>query len=81
MGILATARRRRYAPVMSTVQEIEAAIRKLPDDDLAAFRAWFAEYDADAWDRQFEQDVAEGRLDALADEALRDAREGRCTEL
>jgi hypothetical protein len=67
--------------VMSTVQEIEDAIRKLLDDDLVAFRAWFAEFDASAWDRQFEQDVAEGRLNAPADEALRGAREGRCTEL
>ncbi len=66
---------------MSTVHEIEDAIRKLPDDDLAALRAWFAEFDAAAWDRQFERDVADGRLDALADEALRDAHEGRCTEL
>jgi hypothetical protein len=66
---------------MSTVQEIEDVIRKLPPEDLAALRAWFAEFDAAAWDRQFEQDVAEGRLDALADEALRDLREGRCTDL
>jgi hypothetical protein len=66
---------------MSTIQEIEDAIRQLPDDELAALRAWFAEFDAEAWDRQFERDVAEGRLDALAEEALRDAREGRCTDL
>ncbi len=66
---------------MSTIHEIEDAIRTLPDDDLVALRAWFAEFDAAAWDRQFERDVAEGRLDALADEALRDAREGRCTDL
>jgi hypothetical protein len=66
---------------MSSIQEIEDAIRHLPEDDLTALRAWFAEFDAAAWDRQFERDVAEGRLDALADEALRDAREGRCTDL
>jgi hypothetical protein len=66
---------------MSTVNEIEDAIRRLPDEDLVALRAWFAEFDAAAWDRQFERDVAEGRLDALAEEALRDSREGRCTEL
>ena len=63
--------------IMSTIREIEDAIRKLPDDELTVFRAWFAEFDAAAWDRQFEQDVAKGRLDLLADEALRDAREGR----
>jgi len=61
---------------MSTVHEIEDAIRKLSEEDFIALRAWFAEFDAAAWDRQFEQDVAEGRLDSLADEALRDAREG-----
>jgi hypothetical protein len=66
---------------MGTIQELEDAIRHLPDDELAALRAWFAEFDAAVWDRQFERDVAEGRLDALADEALRDAREGRCTDL
>ncbi|MGP0064479.1 MAG: hypothetical protein ACLQGP_12890 [Isosphaeraceae bacterium] len=66
---------------MSTIQEIEDAIRQLPDDDLAVLRAWFAEFDAAAWDRQFERDVAEGRLDALAEEAIRDARAGRCTDL
>jgi len=66
--------------VMSLVQEIENAIRKLPAEDLAALRAWFAVFDADAWDRQFEQDVAAGRLDELAEEALRDLREGHCTD-
>jgi len=66
---------------MTTVEAIETAIRQLPDEELAALRAWFAEYDAAAWDRQFERDVAEGRLDALADEALRDRSEGRCADL
>jgi hypothetical protein len=66
---------------MSTLPEIEAAISQLTAEDLAAFRAWFAEFDARAWDLQFEQDVASGQLDKLAEEALEDLREGRCTEL
>jgi len=66
---------------MSTVSEIEEAIRRLSGDDLAAFRAWFAEYDAANWDRQLDEDVAAGRLDQLAEEALSDLREGRCTDL
>lgn len=66
---------------MSTIPEIEEAVRGLSPDDLAAFRRWFAEFDADAWDRQFEQDSAAGRLDNLADEALTDLREGRCMDL
>lgn len=66
---------------MSTITEIEAAISNLSDDELATLRAWFAQHDADRWDRQFERDVAEGRLDALAEEALQHAREGRCADL
>lgn len=55
---------------MSSIQEIEHAIRQLSPEELAVFRTWFAEFDAGVWDRQFEEDVAAGRLDALADEAL-----------
>jgi hypothetical protein len=66
---------------MSSLHEIEAAVAALPFDDLVAFRAWFAEFDAETWDRQFEEDVAAGRLDALAEKALKDLREGRCTDL
>lgn len=60
---------------MSIVQDIENAIRHLSPEDLAAFRAWFSAFDAEAWDRQFEDDVAAGRLDQLAEEALQDLRE------
>ncbi len=66
---------------MSTVAEIENAVQKLSRDELARFRDWFLGFDAAAWDRQFEEDAAAGRLDALAGEALRDLREGRCTDL
>ena len=65
---------------MNTVQELEKSVRQLSSEELAAFRAWFAEFDADAWDRQFEADVSAGRLDWLVEEAKRDLREGRCTD-
>ena len=66
---------------MMTVAEISGAVRRLPKRDLAKFRKWFVEYDAAAWDRQLEQDVAAGRLDKLAREALKDLRAGRTTDL
>jgi hypothetical protein len=65
---------------VSTLEQIENAVRQLSSEDLAGIRAWFAELDASAWDRQIEDDVAAGRLDALADEALDDLQEGRCTD-
>jgi hypothetical protein len=66
---------------MSTVEEIERAIQQLPPDKLTEFRAWFAAFDAEVWDREFEEDVHSGRLDQLAEEALKDLDEGRCTDL
>lgn len=66
---------------MSTIQEIQTAVSQLSPDELSAFRAWFAEFDAKIWDQQFEQDVVAGRLDALAEEALRDLPKGQCTDL
>ena len=66
---------------MSSVHEIETAVSKLSRRELLAFREWFSEFDAAAWDKQFEEDVAAGHLDALADVAIRDLREGRCRDL
>lgn len=70
-----------YLYDMSSVKDIEAAVSKLSPTDLSSFRTWFADFDAEAWDRQFEQDVKGGRLDGLAEEALRDLDAGRCTDL
>jgi hypothetical protein len=64
-----------------TLHDIESAVAGLPADELAKFRAWFVEFDADAWDRQIEDDAKAGRLDALAQEALEDYHAGRTTEL
>lgn len=70
-----------YCFGMSSVHEIEAAVSKLSRQELLAFRDWFSVFDAAAWDKQFEEDAAAGRLDVLADEAIRDLREGRCRDL
>ena len=62
---------------MPSSKEIETAVAQLSSEELATFRAWFMDFDATVWDTQFEQDVSAGRLDALADEALDDLRQGR----
>lgn len=66
---------------MAKIEEIEDAVKDLSPEDLRAFRSWFAEFDAERWDRQIEEDVAAGRLDSLADEALREHRQGRSRRL
>ncbi len=66
---------------MIDVQEIEVAVQDLPENKLVEFRAWFEEFDAEQWDRQFEEDANSGKLDALADEALMSMASQKCIEL
>lgn len=66
---------------MSRVEKIERDVQSLSTEELAQFRAWFAEFDWEAWDRQLDRDVEAGKLDSLADEALRDHDSGRTKPL
>ena len=65
---------------MSPVETIERQIEQLSLEELASLREWFAKYDAAAWDQQFEQDVQAGKLDVLAERALRSHAAGRSTK-
>ncbi len=66
---------------MQAVQELRLAVTQLSADELARFREWFDEFDAKAWDKQFEEDVKSGKLDRLANQAIADFRAGKCKEL
>ncbi len=66
---------------MSTIQEIQKAVSQLSPQDLIQFRKWFEEYDAQTWDKQFEQDARSGKLDKLADQAFEDFRAGKYKKL
>lgn len=50
---------------MSTVQEIESAILKLPKSDFESLAKWFDRQRETDFDRQLAQDAKSGRLDAL----------------
>jgi hypothetical protein len=67
---------RQYLFAMSTVFDIENAVQKLSRNDLTMFRDWFLGFDATAWDKQFEDDVAAGLLDALVEEATATCAKG-----
>lgn len=64
-----------------SIEELENAVASLPPEELSRFRTWFAEFDAAAWDQQIAEDAAAGRLDNLADAALRADDAGETTEL
>jgi hypothetical protein len=66
---------------MNKIENIENEVRSLTDAELATFREWFIEFDADAWDRQLERDSASGKLAELAKKSLSDHKSGKSTDL
>jgi hypothetical protein len=62
---------------MSDVEQIESAILRLPPQDFRRLTDWIAELHQRRWDEQLERDVAAGRLENLAAEALPDYQAGR----
>ena len=66
---------------MSTVAEIENALQTLRVDDAWKVADWLQHYLDEKWDNQIDADIAAGRLDRLADQALEDYRAGRVKPL
>ena len=66
---------------MGKVEKIEREIKDLSPEEMTELREWFAAFDAETWDRQFEADIRAGKLDALADQALKAHATGQTTKL
>ena len=66
---------------MGRIENLEEQIRALSPAEFARFREWFAQFDAEAWDRQLEADVKAGELDKLAERALGAHAAGQSTQL
>jgi len=66
---------------MNKVEQIGREIKSFSAEELAAFRQWFRDFDAEAWDRQIEEDVQAGKLDNLAEKALLAFASGKCDEI
>ena len=66
---------------MSELEQLERRVQNLSPEDLAKFRAWFLELDAQLWDQQIAEDLEAGRLDKLIAEAREDFAAGRAREI
>ena len=66
---------------MTKVEALEEEIGKLSAVELAELRAWFAEREADEWDREIERDAASGKLDKLFEKSVADHRAGKSREI
>ena len=50
---------------MTQVEQIQAEIEALPQEDFIRLREWFAEKDWWLWDKQLETDIADGKTTLL----------------
>ena len=66
---------------MASVEEIEKAVSQLAPSDLAQFRRWFEQFEADQFDQAIERDALSGKLDRLAEQAVAQHRKGLSREL
>ena len=55
---------------MKKLNEIKTAVKDLPKEDLKKFRKWFADFNAEVWDKKIEEDSKSGKLDHLVNEAI-----------
>lgn len=59
------------------VYELIENIKKLPKNDLKIFLEWLENFEQELWDEEFEGDVKLGKLDILAEQAIRDFQDGK----
>lgn len=64
-----------------TTEDIEKAVEQLAPQELARFREWFANFEADQFDAAIARDAEAGRLEVLAQEAIDEYRAGKTREL
>ncbi len=65
--------------VLMSVEDLKPVVSNLSAAELARFSEWFEEFMADQWDRQIEQDMLSGRLDAALQRADDHRKAGRVT--
>jgi hypothetical protein len=63
-----------------SLENIEDAILSLLSHKFKRLRHWFFNLDYARWDEQIEQDIAGGKLEALAQEAIAEFEVGDCRE-
>lgn len=66
---------------MSSVKEIESAIRRLSDSEKKSLVLKINDLYWDAWDEQIEKDLSSGALDDLIEDAEKEIKKEKVTPL
>lgn len=65
---------------MSRIEEIEAAIERLPPEEYRRIVQWFRVREQERWDEQMDADASAGKLNFLFDEADSESANGLLRE-
>jgi hypothetical protein len=66
---------------VTTLAEIETAISNLPKEDFERLSTWIIHLNQIEWDRQLEEDIQLGKLDAAWEGALKEIGDGEARPL
>ena len=66
---------------MTTVTELQQAILGLSDAECTKLIRWLRDQDWERWEREFDEDVRAGKLDALASQATEAKLQGALEDL
>jgi len=58
-------------------ERLEEQVQRLPASELAKFRAWYIEFDAQGWDRKIKAAARSGKLAGLLAEARSEFESGQ----
>ena len=66
---------------MSKIDELKAAIERLPSEEFTEIFRWLSEKDWERWDKEIEADSQAGKLDFLVREAREEKAKGTLEDL
>lgn len=66
---------------MTDIEELEAKVSELPNEQLAIFRDWFYQFENELWDKQIASDFRAGKLNHLIEKARLELSQGKAREI
>jgi hypothetical protein len=67
---------------MQTIRELlEAVFKNILSENPKFLRNWYDKFDSELWDKQFEKDVASGKLNQPSKQAIIDFHAGNYEEI
>lgn len=66
---------------MNVLEQIQSKIYELSKEERTRLREWFDEFDGDSWDKDFDENVKEKKLDDEASKAKKNYSDGKFKDI